>query len=226
MHSTKSSAEGNKLRKKDWVKCCIVNQFTNKSSKKVHHCCTAWYSGNWGKSSAQPTASTVCVYDNTFPMSILQNFLSRGSCLSQFWLSSLGWALMPHHVPEVSLCCSGSTQPCVPQRMGICLLCFSSFTAIMIPCLSFQPLIELENYSHSTGGGGKKKNLGYSAWLKRLFSFTAQCSWDTWLTRLEQGYIELTRCSALPGGSASLCTQQGAQGVWLGQLCVGRAINR
>lgn len=29
----------------------------------------------------------------------------------------------------------------------------------MIPCLSFRPLIELENYSHSMGGvRGRKKN--------------------------------------------------------------------
>lgn len=42
-------------------------------------------------------------------------------------------------------------------RTGICLSCFSPFSAIMIPCFSFQFLIGLETWSHSTGERKKKK---------------------------------------------------------------------
>lgn len=58
MHGTQSYVVGNKLGRKDWVKVSdvlLITQLINAGRRWVWlPCHTDWYSGNWGKTSAQP----------------------------------------------------------------------------------------------------------------------------------------------------------------------------
>lgn len=57
-HHAKSSVEGNKLGRNGWVNIIVVlliTQLINPGRRWVWiHCCTNWYSGNWGRTSAEP----------------------------------------------------------------------------------------------------------------------------------------------------------------------------
>lgn len=116
-------------------------------------------------------ALPVAVDDHTFLMSILKHFLSREISRAPAPSESFGaQRLNSSEVGPVRLravrCWSRRQiqlhHPLTPDlpkagRTGVCLSCFSSFSVITIPCLTFQSLIGLETYSHSTGEREKKK---------------------------------------------------------------------
>lgn len=177
-----SFTERNKLGGKHWVRICaawLITQIINPGRRCAWTPCHAGCcSGSWGRDicSAQPRA--VGVDDHTFLISILnlswaekpawhpkalpeQKNQPGFSPLWEFWYQELGQsrggAAERCEVLEQKANPAPSS-PDLPKagRTGICLSCFSSFPAIMIPCLSFQSLIGLETYSHSTGEREKK----------------------------------------------------------------------
>lgn len=156
-------------RKRSWEEglsqdpCCIVNYSDNKPRKVCLDSLSCrlllWQLGR-DICSAQPCA--VGVDDHTFLMSILKHFLSRKTSLASAPSESFGTkGVSSSEVGPVRLGDAGAggkpssiiPHPWPPKagRTGICLSCFSSFSAIMVPCFSFQFLIGLEIYSHSTG---------------------------------------------------------------------------